>query len=112
MSLEAYENARSVFKRADQHFKKEQMAEERLLIIENWHEFEKQHGSEETISSVGKMLPERVLRKRPLSEAAEEGGFEEYVSYVFPDDESRASGAQSILAAAKRWKRQKVAADQ
>jgi hypothetical protein len=40
--------------------------QDRLMLLENWIVFERQHGSEEQLAQVQKRLPTRVTRRRPM----------------------------------------------
>lgn len=107
-SIKDVERARKVFKQANGYFKDKGEKEDRLLLLEAFREFEKNHGSQASLKEVTEMLPKRVKKKRQLrSEDGNEGGWEEYYDYIFPDEESRGSNIK-ILEMARKWKKQKV----
>eukprot|EP00698_Gefionella_okellyi_P005677 TRINITY_DN15145_c0_g1_i1.p1 TRINITY_DN15145_c0_g1~~TRINITY_DN15145_c0_g1_i1.p1 ORF type:complete len:672 (-),score=174.63 TRINITY_DN15145_c0_g1_i1:46-2061(-) len=94
--------ARDVYRRGDAALKDAQQKEERMLLIESWRDFERQHGDEASVKAVQEKMPKRVKKKR----TTESGAIEEYYDFIFPDEQATAP-AQKLLDMAQRWKRQK-----
>merc|ERR1712154_703059 len=71
-------------------------------------EFEKEHGSDESLKKVSHLLPKRVKKRRKIeSEDPDiDGQWEEFFDYIFPEDEG-AKPNLKLLAMAKMWKKQK-----
>ncbi|KAG2735213.1 hypothetical protein G9P44_001427 [Scheffersomyces stipitis] len=95
------ENTRTVFKEAELHFKNIDSKNERLVILESWKSYEKLHGNNESLADITKKLPTIVKRRRTV-----DGVDEEYLDYIFPEDESSAAkvpGISKFLANAKKW---------
>lgn len=87
---------------------------EAALLLEEWLRFERGCRGDpamqaERVVAVEKKLPKTVKKKRRI-EAAEgmDMGMEEYLDYVFPEEDQAAPLAK-LLAAAERWKQQKQA---
>ena len=89
---------------------------EAALLLEEWLRFERGCRGEtdaaaqaERAAAVEKKLPKTVKKKRRI-EAGEgmDMGMEEYLDYVFPEEDQAAPLAK-LLAAAERWKQQKQA---
>ena len=82
--------------------------EPRLLLLEAWVEFEKEHGSDESLKKVSHLLPKRVKKRRKIeSEDPDiDGQWEEYFDYIFPEDEG-AKPNLKLLAMAKMWRKNK-----
>lgn len=83
--------------------------EQRFILVKNWKEFEETHGNKETLEQVQSKMPKQIKKKRKVTTENGEvlAGWEEYVDYVFPDDEkTSAATSLKILEAAKKWKRQ------
>ena len=52
--------------------------------------------------------PKRLKKKRAVvGDDGEDGGWEEYVDYVFPEEQSKAPSLK-ILEMAQKWKKQKT----
>ena len=87
--------------------------EQRVTILENWLHFEEAHlgdgeSTSENLENVKKIQPEKVKRRRKITlEDGEDGGWEEYWDYVFPEDEA-AKPHLRLLAAAKKWREKKL----
>lgn len=87
---------------------------EAALLLEEWLRFERGCRGEvdaraARVEVVEKKLPKTVKKKRRIE--APEGmdmGMEEYLDYVFPEEDQAAPLAK-LLAAAERWKQQKQA---
>lgn len=96
------ENTRSVFREANDFFKQNSLKEDRAVIIEAWKQYEEANGSEESLSDINKKLPVIVKRRRFI-----EGEEEEYLDYIFPEDEeakpAKISGLNAFLANAQKW---------
>lgn len=98
------DSARKVFERAEKTLR-EQTKEERCVLIEAWHDYERQHGDEEWIAKVKKMLPQKVKRRRRvINDDGTDGGWEEYYDYVFETDEE-ARPHLKLLEIARLWKK-------
>ena len=65
------------------------------------------YGNREQQEAVKKRMPTKLTRKRERRDAMGElvGGWEEYVEYVWPEEQAgELSGGLKILEAAKKWK--------
>lgn len=103
--------------------------EHRVMLLEAWLEeffstlyselinifllqrkdFEAEHGDTKAQETVDRLMPRRVKRRRKAIEDEEggnDGGWEEYFDYIFPEDEI-AKPNLKLLAMAKMWKKQK-----
>jgi crooked neck len=110
-SLGEYENMRDVFTDAERyHRDNSELKEERMMLLEAWKDFEEKIGDREMIEKVKNKMPRRVKKQRRLKitegETEEEGGWEEYYDYIFPDDDNQLRNIK-ILQKALAWK-QKV----
>lgn len=116
----SYENCRKAYEEAYNYFKNEEpdLKEERLMILEAWIEMEKQNGTEENYEKVKAKMPKRVKKRRKIKiiyndqtendeNKEDEGGWEEFYDYIFPDDESQKRNLK-ILEMAHKWKQQKA----
>lgn len=97
------ERARAVFRRANKALKKCENKEVRFLLLEAWQAFEREHGSEKEINEVQALMPRKIKKRRKIP--GEDGGWEEYFEYLFPEDETLSS-ASKILEISKKWKQQ------
>jgi hypothetical protein len=114
------EGARHVYRRAYEHFRGvgEEGREDRALIVETWRAFEGGLVDDEAamgaegdvaaaqahLAAVDKLLPRRVVKRRPVLAAdGSEVGSEEYVAFLFPDDEAKPASLK-LLELAQRWK--------
>ena len=105
---EAVSNARSVYERANKALRASESSEERAMLLESWREFEKEHGTVQSIEAVCKKLPRRVKRKRKVYlEDGSDAGWEEYWDYLFPEDENAATSLK-VLQMARMWKRKQA----
>ncbi|KAK2073645.1 hypothetical protein P8C59_007912 [Phyllachora maydis] len=75
--------ARKIFERAHQSMKDRELSSERASILNAWLAFEKTHGSADDMEKIEKQMPRRTKKKRKL----DDGSFEEYLDYIFPDDD-------------------------
>jgi crooked neck len=83
------ERARTIYKRANQALEGAP-AEERLLLLEQWKEFEQEHGTEAERTSIEKMMPKRVKKRRQITATdGTDAGWEEYFDYIFPQDQGK-----------------------
>ncbi|KAJ1678436.1 Crooked neck-like protein 1, partial [Spiromyces aspiralis] len=92
-------HARNIFDRADKHFKERNLKDERRLLLEAWQEFETEYGTEESRKEVDEKMPKRVKKRRQL----DDGTWEEYFDYIFPDDQSQMPNLK-LLSMAHKWK--------
>merc|ERR1712203_440747 len=89
-----------------------QAKEFRVMLLENWRDFELENQDEESIKKVSNLMPKRVKKRRRIEQdedapgGADAGGWEEYFDYIFPEDEG-AKPNLKLLAMAKMWKKQK-----
>ena len=123
-----WDRTRQIFTQADEHYRerckqadkikradmawaevreREAVREERVLLLSSWLEYEQLYGNREQQDAVRKRMPTKLTKKRerrdPLGEPI--GGWEEYVEYVWLEEEkSEQGGGLKILEAAKRWK--------
>lgn len=91
------EATRKIFKEANQYYKISK--QERLVILEAWKNYEITHGDKESQDLVDAKLPTIVKRKKTV-----DGVEEEYVDYIFPEDEVKTAGLNKFLANARKWK--------
>jgi len=78
---------------------------ERLMILEQWLEFEKKMNDEPNLNYVKSQMPRRVKKRRQLeTETGADAGWEEYWDYIFPEDEV-AKPNLKLLEMAKKWKK-------
>lgn len=68
---ERLERCRRVFEDANRSLRSCEAKEERLLLLESWRDFERESGGEAAVERVGKLLPEKVKKRRKLT--AEDG---------------------------------------
>jgi crooked neck len=96
VSEEAKTRARKVFERADKLLDKE----DRVALLNAWKAFEDTHGDDAAKDKVRKMMPTLVRKRRKL----DEGEFEEYEEWVFPQDTKASDGMLNMLKMAQKWK--------
>lgn len=100
--------------------KKLESKEERRLLLELWIEFEEQHYSPDYAGSLPNIiddlrskLPQPVKKRRTVQ--TEDGGeeIEEYIDYIFPEDEAedKQKGVNKLLAMARMWKQNQEVAE-
>lgn len=101
-------NARAVFQRANRALRMCQEKEQRLMLLEAWRDFEDEFGDAENEEKVKKLMPRKVTRRRQVTtDDGSQTRWEEYIDYIFPDDEA-AKPSLLLLAKAKEWaKKQK-----
>jgi Suppressor of forked protein (Suf). len=88
--------SRKVFTEANLFYKTSK--DERLVILEAWKSYEITHGTKESQEKVEAKLPTIVRRKRTV-----EGVEEEYVDYIYPEDEVKTAGLNKFLENARKW---------
>ncbi|XP_062711437.1 protein crooked neck [Aedes albopictus] len=99
--------SRRVYERANDSLKNAVEKESRVLILEAWRDFEKEHGDEDSLRKVMAKMPRKVKkRQKIISESGVEEGWEEVFDFIFPEDEMARPNLK-LLAAAKSWKKQK-----
>ena len=102
------QQARHVYEEANKNLRNNPDKEHRLMLLEAWRDFEEENADEKSIAQVQDLMPKRVKRRRKIESAdGEDGGWEEYFDYIFPEDES-AKPNLKLLAMAKMWKKQKA----
>jgi crooked neck len=74
-----------------------------MFLLETWKEFEKKHGTASDLAKLEERMP-RVVKKRRRME--DSGTWEEYLDYIFPEDEKEKGPAMKLLALAHKWKQQ------
>lgn len=95
------EKAREVLQEAEEYFRDIGDKESRLLLLEHWIESE----DPETAESLKAKLPRKVKKKRQIEGT---DAHEEYIDYIFPDEEKQAKNLK-ILEFAHKWKANKDA---
>lgn len=133
------EKARKVYERGVGAFKDAQQNEQRAMLFEYWLKTEKQNwrnvseqleqaksgeideevegvellveDAEEWVEKVKKRQPQKVKKQRRLADIDGQPDYEEYIDYVFPDDEENKKPLK-ILAAAAAWKAKKKAEEE
>ncbi|KAL1498309.1 hypothetical protein ABEB36_009125 [Hypothenemus hampei] len=97
--------ARRIFERGSESLKSSLDKENRVLLYENWKEFENTHGDESSQIKINSKIPKRIKkRQKVVDEDGFEQGWEEVFDYIFPEDESNRPNLK-LLAAAKNWKK-------
>ena len=106
------ETARSIFQKAYDQLKEQQLSEERVLLLDAWRVLEKEKGTPESVSNVEGKMPRRVKRKRMRKDdSGNDLGWEEYFDYQFPDDATGNATNLKILEMAAKWKQQQANMD-
>lgn len=103
ISVDRIERARQILAKADSYFKSTEDKESRLLLLETWLELENSMGDEQEIASVQAKLPRKVKKRRKIEKFGEEIGWEEYLDYIFPDEEKE-TRTLKIVEMAHLWK--------
>ncbi|XP_050306163.1 protein crooked neck [Anthonomus grandis grandis] len=97
--------ARRIFERGNENLKNSIDKENRVLLFENWKEFEVTHGDEASQEKINNKMPKRIKkRQKVVDDEGNEQGWEEVFDYIFPEDESNRPNLK-LLAAAKNWKK-------
>ncbi|XP_022919462.1 protein crooked neck [Onthophagus taurus] len=98
--------ARRVYEKANETLKNNPEKEARVLLLENWLEFENGQGDDTMKEKVLNKMPRRTKKRQKLiAEDGTEQGWEEVFDYIFPEDEASKPNLK-LLAAAKNWKKQ------
>eukprot|EP00916_Digyalum_oweni_P003553 GHVL01006383.1.p2 GENE.GHVL01006383.1~~GHVL01006383.1.p2 ORF type:complete len:354 (+),score=63.92 GHVL01006383.1:1014-2075(+) len=104
----AMDRARELIKRGIAVCKANNLPEDRALLVEHWLQIEKDKGDEDGVEMVTKKMPRKVKRKREVfSMSGESEGLEEYIAYIFPDDDGQPQNLK-ILEMAAAWKKKKL----
>jgi len=112
LSIENPSGARDIYQESFDALKTNERKEERVMLVDSWREFEQKHGDKQTLDSVLKKVPKRIIKRRPIKAPdGTEAGLEEYYDYIFPDEQATAPNLK-ILEMAHKWKKQKVEADE
>ncbi|KAB0798184.1 hypothetical protein PPYR_09177 [Photinus pyralis] len=99
--------ARRVYEKANEGLKNFSEKEARVLLLENWRDFEMENGDEESRAKVESKMPKRIKkRQKIIDEDGIEQGWEEVFDYIFPEDEASKPNLK-LLAAAKNWMKNK-----
>ncbi|XP_055540940.1 protein crooked neck [Wyeomyia smithii] len=99
--------SRRVYERANDSLKNVAEKESRVLVLEAWRDFEKEHGDADSLRKVMLKMPRKVKKRQKIvSESGVEEGWEEVFDFIFPEDEMARPNLK-LLAAAKNWKKQK-----
>ncbi|KAB7497253.1 Crooked neck-like protein 1 [Armadillidium nasatum] len=99
--------ARSIFQRANKCLRGSSEKEQRLMLLEAWLGFEKEYGSSEYEEKVEALMPKKVTKRRQITtDDGTQTRWEEYIDYVFPDDQA-AKPSLLLLAKAKQWAKQR-----
>eukprot|EP01132_Coremiostelium_polycephalum_P004537 gene4537-5653_t len=81
--------------------------EERLLLLENWKQFETQYGTKDQLDQVVKKIPKRIIKRKIIKlPDGTDGGMEEYYDYIFPEQNTQPN--LKFLEMAQKWKKQKM----
>ncbi len=105
---------RTILTRATTWFKQQEMVDERVRVLEAWKEKEltAPERDEAAVEAVLAKQPRKVKKRRFLydnPDAPEEErillGEQEYIDYVFPEDE-KGKGVLKLLERAQQWKAQ------
>ena len=103
ISAEAQARARKVFERGYASMKDKRLVDERVALLNQWKKFETTHGSKEDLERVEKQMPRRTKKRRKL----DEGEFEEYLTWVFPEDDEVNPALLALLQKSQAWKKAK-----
>eukprot|EP00736_Rhodelphis_marinus_P006637 Rmarinus@m.29779 len=94
--------ARKVFERGFDETKWADNKEERVMLLEAWNRFEEDVGTEETRQRVKAAMPRRQKKQKAVFAAdGSVSGWEEYIEYVFPDEEGAKASSKLLALAAK-----------
>lgn len=108
--IDAMSRARIILERAYESLKLQGLVMERILLLETWKEMETRHELDsEDVTKVSIKFPRTIVKQRDT----DDGGVEEYVEYIFPEDEPKApAGTSKLLAMAHQWKKAKGQTDE
>jgi len=98
---------REAMEKGIRHFKSENRGDERAMLLEHWLKLERDHGDEKSAEAVEKRQPKRVKKRRPIAGEDGPNAYEEYMDYVFPDDQPEQQNLK-ILEMARAWKKRKL----
>ena len=104
ISEEAKSRARRVFERAYKSMKDKELKDERVALLNAWKSFENTHGSTADMEKVEKQMPRRVKKRRRL----DDDSFEEYTTWIFPQDDESAAKISKLLQLAHAWKKEQT----
>ncbi|KFY73652.1 hypothetical protein V499_06274 [Pseudogymnoascus sp. VKM F-103] len=96
----AKDRARKVFERAHKSMKERDLKEERAALLAAHLSFEMTHGDEASQEQLTKKQPRKTKRRRKMDDDT----YEEYVDYVFPDEEEGKKRLGGLMEAARLWK--------
>lgn len=97
--------ARRIYEKANENLKNSPEKETRVLLLENWRDFESAYGDETSMEKINNKMPKRIKkRQKVVDEDGIEQGWEEIFDYIFPEDEAGRPNLK-LLAAAKNWKK-------
>jgi crooked neck len=98
-------NARKVFQEGYDTLKKNNLKEERVVLLESWKEFETEKGDEEHLKKVEQMMPKIVKKRRRIEDESgnNQVTWEEYLDYIYPDEEKE-KPVFKLLSMAHAWK--------
>ena len=104
VNIENFENARKVFQKANTALSIDGSKEDRIALLMRWEEFEETNGSTETLKIVKDQQPKQVKKRRKVIDESgnDVGGWEEYVYYIFPEDE-RNQPAIKLVDMTRNW---------
>jgi len=98
------QEARAVFEEAYNYLRSAEQKEERVLLVQNWKQFEEEVADAEALAHVVRLFPKRIKKKRQIkAEDGSNAGWEEYYDYVFPDEQAAIPNLK-ILQRAHQWK--------
>jgi len=104
------DDARAVYRRADDHLRGADLKEERVVLLESWRDFEQSVGDAEKAGEVAARLPKKVKKRRMVkADDGTELGWEEYYDYIFPDEDAKRSNIK-LLEMARKWKQAQAGA--
>lgn len=100
-----HNTVRDIYKKAYSELKNSATNESRVMILEAWKEYEIMNDQDDTyVEYVQNLMPKQIRKRRKIiADDGTDAGWEEYIDYVFPDDES-AQPSLKLLALAKKWK--------
>ncbi|KAL9055213.1 MAG: hypothetical protein Q9162_003706 [Coniocarpon cinnabarinum] len=104
-TTQAIARARKIFTRAGTSFKASDDAEtheQRAQLLEKWLAFERECGDAESLAEVEKKQPRKAKKRRKVGE----GEWEEYVAWIFPEDQETNGALVGLMERARLWKKQ------
>jgi crooked neck len=104
ISPEAIARARTVFEKANKALGDSEIKEDRVALLNAWSSFESTYGDEADQKKVADMMPTLARKRRRL----DEGEFEEYEEWIFPQEEKTGFGMGNLLKMAQAWKKQEA----